>query len=237
MRWERMLTTGASLVVSGRQIILSQPSPQWAMAEDVSWWSNEQISRYLETFAIGGFTRAGADGELLAERLYGRVPQPWATLLLAAGASAGSVGIELDEFVSLCPVRAPRSAMRVVRSGEGEVSLFRGDAVVGAVRDKPEGTQVHLSSDRPDAALLLFGALLFACRETGCRQASASLRMHSGSEHECNPTRDAFAARTQLEMLGVRLPLDAALAWFPVHKLAITGDLRTTSEGAIVIDF
>ena len=237
MRWERTLTTGASLVVSGHQIILSQPSPHGAMAEDVSWWSNEQIGRYLETFGLGGFTRVGTEGELLAERLAGRVPQSWATLLLAGGASAEAVGLELERVASLCPAKAPHTEMRVARSGEGEAALFRGDSALAIVRDRLDATQVHLSSDRPDAALLLFSAMIFACREGGRRDASLALRMHSGAEHECNPMGDAFAARTQLEMLGVRLPLNAALAWFPVHKLAITGDLRTQTEAAIVIDF
>jgi hypothetical protein len=237
MRWERMLTTGARLVVSGRQIVLSQPSPQGAVVEDVSWWSNERLGLYLETFAVGGFDRSGFDGELLAQRLQGRTPLPWATLELDGPLSADLVGAEFDVLLTYRSAAAARVRWTASRGGSGVFSIGRESVSMGAIQGTATGVRAQLSSDRRDAALLLYGAVLFACRKGECREASISLRMLNGAEHECNPLREAFAARTQLELLGIRLPLDAALAWFPVHKLAITGEIRTTSEDAIVIDF
>jgi hypothetical protein len=236
MRWERRLTTGGSLVMSGHQVVLSHPSPQGQVVEDVSWWSNEQISRYLSTYGLGGFDRSGDDGARLAERMQGRTPLPWATIHLVAPAPVGSVATQFSELLAHGP-SAWRSRWCVECTGASSIDLCLDDAAVADVRETGKGKQVRLLTDRPDAALLLFGAVLVVCRKSGCREATMSLRMLNGVEHDCSPAADAFAARTQLELLGVRLPLDAALAWFPVHKLAITGDLRTTSEDAIVIDF
>jgi hypothetical protein len=236
MRWERALTTGESLVLSGQQVFLFTPSPRGALAREVSWWSNEQVVLHLQAFSTPGFGHVEA--RQLRDRLQARVVLPWATLELHAPGCILTAERAIHELVEAGPAKWSTSRFSVANGDrDDQMAVLRDGVHVGGVRDTQYGIQVCISTDHQDVGLVIFSATLRACRESSCREARLLLRMFNGVEHDCIPSRDVFAVRHQLEMLGNPLPLPAELAWFPIHRLAINGDLRSTSEDAIVIDF
>lgn len=230
MRWERMLVTGGSLVLSGHQLILKTPGPAGSGVEDVTWWSDSQVSTFLERFALGGFSRTGTEGQQLARHLSGRRRPPWATAEVATAVDPGHFSRRVLDLLA----QSPQSfgAAWEVEVALPEVRLSRSGEVVATLRCA-SASAVDLHSDRPDAALVSYAAL----RLSAARGVDLVLRTHASGEH-AGRVSDPAAGQTQLRLLGVELPLSPALDWFPIHLLGLSGDLRSQrKEGVTIIDF
>lgn len=230
MRWERMLVTGGSLVLSGHQLILKTPGPAGPGVEDVTWWSDSQVSTFLERFALGGFSRTGTEGQQLARHLSGRRRPPWATAEVATAVDPGQFSRRVLDLLAQSP-QSFRAAWEV-EVALPEVRLSRGGEVLATLRCASAAV-VDLHGDRPDAALVSYAAL----RLSAARGVDLVLRTHASGEH-AGRVSDPAAGQTQLRLLGVELPLSPALDWFPIHLLGLSGDLRSQrKEGVTIIDF